>query len=91
MTLFYPRQLGSGRLPRLAFPLRLVATDIGSAPVRVLGGPGPVAGEVPLRVSGPAEGLALLLWGRTTVEEAGLTVAGNRADLDALLREPFVP
>ncbi|MFI5720666.1 maleylpyruvate isomerase N-terminal domain-containing protein [Nocardia sp. NPDC051750] len=91
VTVFYPRQVGTGRMAPLRLPLALVATDVESTPGWVLGGDGRDIDGVALRVSGSAEGLALLLWGRMTVDEAELAVAGDRDDLDALLREPIVP
>ncbi|MBF6352134.1 MULTISPECIES: maleylpyruvate isomerase family mycothiol-dependent enzyme [Nocardia] len=91
VTVFHPRQVGIGRMAPLSSPLALVATDLDPAPGWVLGGSGGDIDEVPLRVSGPAEGLALLLWGRIDPDEAGLIVDGRRADLDALLLEPIVP
>lgn len=91
VTLFYPRQVGTGRMAPLETPLALVATDLDPAPGWVLGGVGSAVDEVPLRVSGSAEGLALLLWRRVTVDEAGLTVEGSRAGVDAVLGQPIVP
>ncbi|NKY33354.1 maleylpyruvate isomerase family mycothiol-dependent enzyme [Nocardia speluncae] len=91
VSVFYPRQVGTGRRQPLPAPFAVVATDVDPARGWVLGGAGHDIDEVPLRVSGAAEGLALLLWGRITVDEAGLTVDGSRADLDVLLREPVVP
>ncbi|MFD4405135.1 maleylpyruvate isomerase family mycothiol-dependent enzyme [Nocardia sp. NPDC058499] len=91
VTVFYPRQVGTGRMEPLPSPFALSATDLEPAPGWVLGGAGRDIDEIPLRISGTAEGLALLLWGRVTPEEAGLTVDGNRVELDALLREPIVP
>ncbi|MEU1983202.1 maleylpyruvate isomerase family mycothiol-dependent enzyme [Nocardia sp. NPDC019395] len=91
VTVFYPRQVGTGRMEPLRTPLALVVTDLETAPGWVLGGVGSEIDDVPLRVSGSAEGLALLLWGRMTPDEAGLTVDGDRAELDAILRQPIVP
>ncbi|WP_280415577.1 maleylpyruvate isomerase N-terminal domain-containing protein [Nocardia carnea] len=91
VTVFYPRQVGIGRTQPLGAPFGLVATDLDPAPGWVLGGDGKDIDEVPLRVAGTAEGLALLLWGRVTLDEAELTVDGSRAELEALLREPIVP
>jgi uncharacterized protein (TIGR03083 family) len=93
VTMFQPRQVGLGRMEPLRHPVALVATDVAGAPVWVLGAPGQRADEVApdVMVSGPAEGLALTLWGRLTPAEAGLTVEGDRADLDAALGQPIVP
>lgn len=91
VTMFQPRQVEMGRMAPLRIPLGLVAADLAGAPGWVLGGAGKGVDEVRSRLSGSAEGLALVLWGRLTVEEAGLTVLGDRAEVDAVLSEPIVP
>lgn len=93
VTVFQPRQVGLGRMEPLRHPVSLVATDVAGAPAWVLGAPGERAEEVApdVVVSGPAEGLALTLWRRLTPAEAGLTVEGDRADLEAALAQPIVP
>lgn len=91
VTMFQPRQVALGRMAPLRIPLGLVAADLAGAPGWVLGGAGENVDEVRSRVSGSTEGLALALWGRLTPEEAGLTVLGDRAEVDAVLSEPIVP
>lgn len=93
VTVLQPRQVGLGRMAPLRDPVALVATDLGGAPTWVLGASGERSDEVApdVVVSGPAEGLALTLWRRLTPAEAGLTVAGDRADLEAALAQPIVP
>lgn len=93
VTVLQPRQAGLGRMARLRHPVTLVATDVTGTPVWVLGAPGQRADEVApdVVVSGPAEGLALTLWQRMSPAEAGLTVEGDRADLDAALAQRIVP
>lgn len=93
VTVLQPRQVGLGRMEPLRHPVSLVATDVAGTPVWVLGAPGQRAEEVApdVVVSGPAEGLALTLWGRLTPAEAGLTVEGDRADLEAALAQSIVP
>lgn len=93
VTVFQPRQVGLGRMEPLRHPVALTATDAPGTPLWVLGAGGQRTHEVApdVVVSGSAEGLALALWGRLTPEEAGLTVEGDRADLDAALAEPIVP
>lgn len=91
VTMFQPRQVKMGRMAPLRIPLGLVAADVAGAPGWVLGGTGQSIDEVRSRVSGSAEGLALLLWGRLTLEEAGVTVLGDRAEVDEVLSEPIVP
>ncbi|MFC7025443.1 maleylpyruvate isomerase family mycothiol-dependent enzyme [Promicromonospora thailandica] len=93
VTMFQPRQVGLGRMAPLRHPVTLVATDAPGTPLWVLGAPGQRAEEVApdVVVSGTAEGLALMLWGRLTPAEAQLTVEGDRADLEAALEQPLVP
>ncbi|GAA4701197.1 TIGR03083 family protein [Promicromonospora umidemergens] len=93
VTVLQPRQVGLGRMEPLRHPLCLVATDVAGTPVWVLGAPGERADEVApdVVVSGPAEALALTLWHRLTPAEAGLTVAGDRADLETALTQSIVP
>lgn len=88
-----PRQVGLGRMEPLRHPVALVATDVGGAPLWVLGAPGERADEVApdVIVAGTAEGLALTLWRRLTPAEAGLTVTGDRADFEAALARAIVP
>ncbi|MGI5187425.1 maleylpyruvate isomerase N-terminal domain-containing protein [Promicromonospora sp. CA-289599] len=93
VTVLQPRQVGLGRMTPLRRPVALLATDVDGTRTWVLGAPGERAEEVaPFTVvSGPAEGLALMLWRRLTPAEAGLTVEGDRTGLDAALAEPIVP
>ncbi|MFC8797441.1 maleylpyruvate isomerase N-terminal domain-containing protein [Promicromonospora sp. NPDC057138] len=93
VTVLQPRQVGLGRMEPLRHPVSLVATDVAGTPGWVLGAPGERAEEVApdVVVSGPAEGLALTLWRRLTPAEAGLTVKGDRADLEAALGQAIVP
>jgi uncharacterized protein (TIGR03083 family) len=93
VTVLQPRQVGLGRMEPLRHPVSLVATDVGGTPGWVLGATGERAEEVApdVVVSGPAEGLALTLWRRLTPAEAGLTVKGDRAHLEAALAQPIVP
>jgi uncharacterized protein (TIGR03083 family) len=93
VTVLQPRQVGLGRMTPLRHPVALVPTDIDGTPTWVLGAPGERAEEEAIHavVSGPAEGLALMLWRRLSPVEAGLTVKGDRAVLDAALAEPIVP
>lgn len=93
VTVLQPRQVGLGRMAPLRHPVALVPTDIDGTPTWVLGAPGERAEEEAIHavVSGPTEGLALMLWRRLTPAEAGLVVEGDRALLDAALTEPIVP
>ena len=71
VTVFQPRQVGLGRMAPLQHPVGLVATDVDGTHSWVLAprARGEVAPDVV--VSGPAEGLALMLWRRLTPAEAG--------------------
>lgn len=94
VTVMQPRQVGLGRMAPLRHPVLLVADDVPGARSWVLGFPDPdrareVAPDV--LVSGTAEALALVLWRRLTPAEAGLTVMGDRKDLDAALGQKLVP
>jgi uncharacterized protein (TIGR03083 family) len=84
---FYPRQVGMGRLEPLEASLRLVATDLGDPVEWVLGDPESTAGTV----SGPTEGLALLLWGRASTDEAGVYISGDTDAVEEILSRPLVP
>jgi len=83
VTVMQPRQERMGRMEPLDAPIALVADD--AARSWLLGAP-----TVPLpsvTVAGPAEALALLLWGRTAPDDDRLTVSGDAAALtDALSR-----
>lgn len=87
VTLFYPRQVGIGRMEPLEVALGLTATDLGEPREWALGDSASTAGAI----SGTAEGLALLLWGRASADEAGVTFSGDRDEIDAILRRPLVP
>lgn len=93
VTVLQPRQVGLDRMAPLRHPVALAATDVDGTRTWVLGAPGERLEDVApgVVVSGPAEGLALMLWRRLTPAEAGLTVEGDRAALEAALSEPIVP
>lgn len=81
VTVMQPRQERMGRMEPLPAPVGLDADDAGRS--WLLGG----SGTPSVSVSGPAEALALLLWGRTTPADERLTVDGDTAALvDALGR-----
>lgn len=77
----------------LSAPLALRTTDPdrawtispASRPGRVDVARGMVA-ETAAEISGPAAGMMLMLWGRVTVTEGGLTIAGDRAVAESLRR-----
>lgn len=85
VTFMQPRQVRMGRMEPLPAPVGLVADDVGRS--WSLGGTTrPCA-----TVTGPAEALALLLWGRTTSADARLTVGGDAAALDDALTRRLTP
>ncbi|MEZ0449845.1 maleylpyruvate isomerase family mycothiol-dependent enzyme [Cellulomonas sp. ICMP 17802] len=83
VTVMQPRQERMGRMEPLAAPIELVADDAGRS--WLLGAPTePVPSAT---VTGPAETLALLLWGRARQDDPRLAVSGDAAALaDALGR-----
>ncbi|KQR16545.1 maleylpyruvate isomerase family mycothiol-dependent enzyme [Cellulomonas sp. Leaf334] len=81
VTVMQPRQERMGRMDALPAPVGLVADDVGRS--WLLGG----SSDPSVSVTGPAEALALLLWGRTTPADERLTIDGDAAALvDALSR-----
>jgi len=86
VTVMHPRQVRLGRIQPLATRVRFDPDEGGS--VRLLGAP-PDAPEI--SIGGPARSLALLAWGRTSPDDATLTVAGDRADLKELLAAGLTP
>jgi len=83
VDVLHPRQVRLGRAAVPAAALRLTADD----------GPGSclVAGPSPTTdISGPAETLLLLLWGRTDLDDPRLQVEDRRR-AQAVLAEPLTP
>jgi hypothetical protein len=92
--MFFPRQVRLGRTPPLEHALALEATGAGDPARWVLtgDGTGPACAsdaEAEATITGAAEPLLLLLWGRTSLADPRLVVSGNevaaRAVLDATL------
>ena len=81
-----PRQERMGRMEPLPAPGR-------AGRATTPGGPGRSAGRraPSVTVTGPAEALALLLWGRTTPADERLTVDGDAAALDDALGRRLTP
>ena len=90
VNMFFPRQVRLRRAAPLSTSLavwpdgsgRLVLAGDGTA-----AHPGPAAGEV----SGPAEVLVLLLWGRLGLDDPRLHVTGDRAAAASVLAAGIVP
>ncbi|GEK19514.1 maleylpyruvate isomerase family mycothiol-dependent enzyme [Cellulomonas xylanilytica] len=85
VTVMQPRQERMGRMEALPAPVGLVAADADRT--WLLGG----TGQPDVTVTGPAETLALLLWGRTTSADPRLTVDGPTAVLDDALDRRLTP
>lgn len=94
VTMFQPRQEGLGRMQPLRVHVLLRADDVPGSSSWVLGVADPDRAreiEPDVTVTGSARSLALLIWRRLTPTEAGVTVRGERRDLDAAFGEPIVP
>jgi uncharacterized protein (TIGR03083 family) len=90
VTMFFPRQVRLQRSPPLT---RSLAVSVDGGPTWVLHGDG--AGEPPdspdATVSGPADALVLLLWGRVALDDPRLTVTGDQAVAESVLKAGIVP
>lgn len=85
VTVLHPRQVRMGRAAIPAAQLRLEASDVDQE--WLIGGAKP-SEQVPC-VTAPASVLALMLWGRQSVET--LTIRGERSVIEAVLAEPLTP
>jgi uncharacterized protein (TIGR03083 family) len=85
-TVMHPRQVRLGRIAAPSVRLRLLA-EAGES--WSLAGTPPDGPET--TVSGPARSLALLVWGRTNLDDPTLTISGDRAAADALLAAGLTP
>jgi uncharacterized protein (TIGR03083 family) len=83
-----PRQVRLHRMAPLERSITLV--DSSSADSWVLGGYDGAA-QPSTTVVGPADALALLLWGRLAGDSPALSVDGDAGALEAALREPLTP
>ncbi|MBO0899981.1 maleylpyruvate isomerase family mycothiol-dependent enzyme [Cellulomonas sp. zg-ZUI22] len=85
----HPRQVRLGRSTASPVRVGLAATDAGRTWTVHARDDAPAA---PLaEVAGPAASLALLLWGRTTLDDPHLAATGDRAALQAALGGPLTP
>lgn len=87
VTVMHPRQVRLGRA--LAAPVRIALTATDADLSWTL--PASPAATEKITVSGPAESLALLLWGRTGASDPALDVTGDGDVLRAVLDDRFVP
>ena len=90
VTMFFPRQVRLQRIPPLR---RSLAVGVDGGPTWVLHGDGTGAPpESPdALVSGTAEVLVLLLWGRLTLDDRRLRVAGSAEAAASVLSAGIVP
>ncbi len=100
VTVFFPRQVRLGRTPPLTATLGLVPDDgdrrwmlagDGTGPTSAPEAPGPEAATPDATLSGPAEALFLLLWGRRTLADPRIRLDGDPAAADAVLAARLVP
>lgn len=87
VTVMQPRQVRTGRMLPLPSPIELAASDADRTwrLDAAAGGP-PVA-----RLRAPASVLALILWGRASLDDADVEVSGDGALVHAALSEPLTP
>lgn len=87
VTVMHPRQV---RLGRIAAPAARVsfAPDETDAVLEVRGAPADAPEAV---VAGPAEALALIVWGRRGLDADGVEVRGDRGAAEALLAAGLTP
>ncbi|MDT0165307.1 maleylpyruvate isomerase family mycothiol-dependent enzyme [Actinotalea sp. AC32] len=83
----HPRQVALGRMAATALAVDLLPEDADGGPVRL----GRQEGAADVRVGGSATTLALLVWGRAGLGTPGVTVDGDRAGLEDLLRQRITP
>jgi len=95
-TIFIPWQVEIGRLPLLEQAVALYANDPGGEQRWVLAGDGTGPGSAPdaravATVTGPAEALHLLLWGRTTLDDPRLLITGDESVARAVTTSGLTP
>ena len=90
VTMFFPRQVRLRRIPPLTRSLA-VAVDDGPTWVLHGDGTGEPDGRADATVTGPADALVLLLWGRVALDDPRLTVTGSPEAAAAVLGAGIVP
>ena len=92
ISMFFPRQVRLGRIAPLAQALALEASGVPQRWVLAGDGTDPAAGPpVDATVSGPAEALLLLLWGRIGLDDPRLALAGADVAAHAVLQQALTP
>ncbi|WP_449385022.1 maleylpyruvate isomerase family mycothiol-dependent enzyme [Cellulomonas soli] len=89
VTVMHPRQVRLGRTPPLTRRIALVAAD--AARTWELAASDEAPHDIAATVTGPAQSLALLVWGRTSPDDAHLRVDGDRAWLEECLAHQLTP
>lgn len=92
VDMFFPRQVRLGRQPPLTASLRI---EVAGGGTHTLTGDGSdrAADRQPANatLAGPAEAVLLLLWGRATLEDPRVSVAGSRDAADRVLGARISP
>ena len=89
VSMFFPRQVRLQRMPPLAGALAVRADGLGW--VLAGDGTGPSDGPVDAEVSGRADPLVLLLWGRVGLDDPRIQLTGDRAAAVSVLSAGIVP
>ena len=90
VTMFFPRQVRLGRIPPLTRSLAVVAATARRWTLHG-DGTGEPTGPADAAVSGPADALVLLLWGRVGLDDPRLTVTGSAEAAAACSRPASCP
>jgi uncharacterized protein (TIGR03083 family) len=90
VTIFFPRQVRLQRISPLSRSLAVQADGLGRW---VLAGDGTSgnAGPADAEISGPAEALVLLLWGRLALQDPRIQLTGDPAAATTVLAAGIVP
>lgn len=86
-TVMHPRQIRLGRTEPPRVRLAFVPSETGETIVLT----GGRSDDIDVQVEGPASTLALLTWGRASLDAADITVRGSRDDAAAVLASGLTP
>ncbi|WP_407345556.1 maleylpyruvate isomerase family mycothiol-dependent enzyme [Pengzhenrongella phosphoraccumulans] len=87
VTVMQPRQVRLGRMLPLPSTIELTASDVGRTWLLDAA----VAGPAVAQLRAPAEVLALILWGRASLDRSDVEVSGDVDLLRTALSEPLTP